>query len=192
MVHHGHSVWIWSAPTLQLSHSALKPIPSLFLFRQMSNSVTSGLLLLTGLSCCTLCLSGAGPRLSTQRQRVTDKRVHVRDTRKTNKPANGNYRDQKVTYTIWCICSSRMLNSRFNEERKLSYVDFRSSTFLTWIALSSGEGSLNFGWLVSWYCSRFPLLLSAWVWWHNIHIYFIPILDENGIVLPSFVEPHPC
>ena len=55
MVHHGHSVWIWSAPTLQLSHSALKPIPSLFLFRQMSTSVTSGLLLLTGLSCCTLC-----------------------------------------------------------------------------------------------------------------------------------------
>ena len=31
-----HLVWIRSAPTLQLSRSALKPIPSLFLFRQIS------------------------------------------------------------------------------------------------------------------------------------------------------------
>ena len=34
---------------------ALKPIPSLFLFLQTSTSVTSGLLLLTGFSCGTLC-----------------------------------------------------------------------------------------------------------------------------------------
>ena len=51
------------------------------------------------LACCSsqgshaaLCvMSGAGPRLPTQRQRVTDKRVHVRDTSKTYKHANGNY-----------------------------------------------------------------------------------------------------
>ena len=36
-------------------------------------------------------MSGAGPRLPTQRQRVTDRRIDVRNTRKTNKHAIGNY-----------------------------------------------------------------------------------------------------
>ena len=53
------SVWIQSAPTL-LSRSALKPIPSLFSF-QISTCVTSGLLLLTVVSCYSVLCQRRSP-----------------------------------------------------------------------------------------------------------------------------------
>ena len=50
-------------------------------------------------------MSAAGPHLPTQWQRVTDKRVHVRDTRKTNKHANGNDQGCKISKLIFIYCT---------------------------------------------------------------------------------------